>query len=148
MSISEYQFIAAEQSKQLASISRCEAFLTVSQQLLGHQTVLTVAQDEGQEGQDESVHDAHDGQDVGPAHRARPQGVLVCLLAAHPLHLIAVPAVGVDHAAQDQTRTWTERTRPWVSAYGLAWLMLREAMLTDKRGHKTAQIISYKCANG
>lgn len=110
----------APEGKHLSSMSTSETSLTVSQQLLRHQTVLTVAQDEGQEGQDESVHDAHDGQDVGPAHRARPQGVLVCLLAAHPLHLIAVPAVWVDHAAQDQTRTWTERTRPWVSVYRLA----------------------------
>lgn len=85
--------------------------LTVSQQLLGHETVLTVPQDEGQEGQDERVHDAHDGEDVGPAHGARPQGVLVCLLAAHALHLVAVPAVGVDHAAQDQTRSWRKRMK-------------------------------------
>lgn len=84
-------------------------FLTVSQQLLRHETVLTVSQDKGQEGQDKRVHDAHDGEDVGPAHRARPQGVLVCLLATHALHLIAVPAVWVDHAAQDQTRSWRKR---------------------------------------
>lgn len=86
--------------------------LTVSQQLLRHEVVLAVSQDEGQEGQDESVHDAHDGQDVRPAHGARPQGVLVCLLAAHPLHLVAVPAIRVDHAAQDQTCTCSKG--PWV----------------------------------
>lgn len=87
----------------------CECVFTFSQQLLRHQAVLTVAQDEGQEGEDECVHDAHDGQDVGPAHGAGPQCVLVRLLAAHSLHLIAVPAVWVDHAAEDQTGTWTSR---------------------------------------
>lgn len=79
--------------------------LTVSQQLLGHQTVLAVSQDEGEEGEDERVHYTHDGKDVGPAYRAGPQRVLVRLLAAHPLHFITVPTVWVDHAAQDQTRT-------------------------------------------
>lgn len=89
--------------------------LTVSQQLLRHQVVLAVAQNEGQEGEDEGVHDAHDGQDVGPADRAGAQRVLVRLLAAHPLHLVAVPAVGVDHAAQNQTGAWNRRGNRWVS---------------------------------
>lgn len=94
--------------------------LTVSQQLLRHQAVLPVPQDEGQEGQDERVHDAHDGQDVGPAYGARPQRVLVRLLAAHPLHLVAVPAVRVDRAAHAQTRTWIrEREQEMVNAGGL-----------------------------
>ncbi|KAJ0012583.1 hypothetical protein NQD34_016917, partial [Periophthalmus magnuspinnatus] len=57
----------------------------------------------GKEGEDEGVHDAHDGQDVSPAHRARPQSVFIRLLPTHALHLITVPAVRVDHAAQDQT---------------------------------------------
>ena len=85
--------------------------LTLSQQVLGHEAVLAVSQHEGEEGEDEGVHDAHDGQDVGPAHGARPQGVLIRLLAAHALHLVAVPAIGVDHAAQDQTGTWGARER-------------------------------------
>ncbi|KAA8580278.1 hypothetical protein FQN60_005813 [Etheostoma spectabile] len=66
---------------------------SADRQLFRHQTVLAVPQDEGQKGENESIQDAHDGQDVGPAHRAGPQRVLVRLLATHPLHLVAVPAV-------------------------------------------------------
>lgn len=34
---------------------------------------LPVAKDEGQEGEDEGVQDAHDGQHIGPAYRAIAQ---------------------------------------------------------------------------
>ena len=90
----------------------CFPLLTfvVSLQVLLQEVALPVAENEGQEGEDEGVHDAHDGQDVGPAHRAGPQRVLVCLLAAHPLHLVAVPAVRVDHAAQDEAGTCSTGT--------------------------------------
>ncbi|KAJ0056939.1 hypothetical protein NL108_000746, partial [Boleophthalmus pectinirostris] len=75
----------------------------VSQQLLGHEAVLAVPQHKGEKGEDEGVHDTHDGQDVRPAYGARPQSVLVRLLATHALHLVTIPAIRVDHAAQDQT---------------------------------------------
>lgn len=66
------------------------------------QVVLPVAEDEGQEGKDEGVEDADDGQDVSPAHGAVAQGVLPCLLPAHVPYGLCIPAVGKDHAAQHQ----------------------------------------------
>ncbi|KAJ0069263.1 hypothetical protein NL108_003188, partial [Boleophthalmus pectinirostris] len=72
------------------------------QQLLGHEPILSVPQDKGQKGEDEGVQDAHDGQDVGPADRTCPDAVLVCLLPTHLPHCVTIPAIRVDHAAQDQ----------------------------------------------
>lgn len=79
--------------------------LALSQQLLCHETVLPIPEDKSQEGEDERVQDAHDGEDVGPAHGAGPKAVFVRLLPAHPPHFITVPAIRVDHAAQYQTHT-------------------------------------------
>lgn len=86
--------------------------LALSQKLLCHESILTIPQDEGQEGEDESIQDAHDGQDIGPAHGAGPQAVFVCLLSAHSPDFIAVPAIRVDHTTQDQTDTWWQ-TQTW-----------------------------------
>lgn len=64
-------------------IITCSLHLEVIRQ----QFVLPVAEGEGQKCQEEGVQDADDGQDVGPAHRAVPQTVLIRPLATHPLHL-------------------------------------------------------------
>lgn len=72
-------------------------------EVLRQQFVLPVAQYEGQEGEDEGVHDADDGQDVSPAHCAVPQRVLICALATHALHLLRVPAIGVYHTPDYHT---------------------------------------------
>lgn len=75
--------------------------LTCSLQLkvIRQQFVLPVTEGEGQKCQEKGVQDANNGQDVGPAHCAVPQAVLIRPLATHPLHLWRVPAVRVDHAA-------------------------------------------------
>lgn len=86
--------------------------LSLHLEVIGQQFVLTVAEGEGEERQQERVQDADDGQDVSPAHRAVPQAVLVRPLAAHPLHLRRVPAVRVDHAAhhhQHGCEGWDQR---------------------------------------
>lgn len=44
------------------------SLLALGQQLLRHESILPVPQNEGEEGEDESVQDAHDRQDVGPTH--------------------------------------------------------------------------------
>lgn len=70
------------------------------------QLVLPVSQHKGQEGEGEGIQDADDGQDVGPAHCAIPYCVLVCPISTHAFHLRGVPAIGVNHAAQDHTDSW------------------------------------------
>ncbi|KAI5614437.1 hypothetical protein C0J50_9024, partial [Silurus asotus] len=65
--------------------------------------VLSVTEHKRQEGKDEGVVDADDGQDVSPAHRTVPQRVLICALPTHALHLLRVPAVWVNHTAYDHT---------------------------------------------
>lgn len=93
----------------------CILTLALSQQLLCHESILSIPQHESQEGEDESIQDAHNRQNVGPAHWTRSQAVLVRLLPAHPPHLVAVPTVRVDHAAQYQTHTWwQEEVRMWL----------------------------------
>lgn len=82
--------------------------LALCQQLLWHEAILSVAQNKSQKGEDESVQDAHNSQDVSPTYRASPQAVFVRLLAAHPADRIAVPTVRIDHAAEHQTDTWWE----------------------------------------
>lgn len=84
----------------------CSGTFLLHLEVLRQQFVLSVAQTEGHQGQDEGVHDADDGQDVSPAHRAVAQGVFVRALATHALHLIRVPAVRVDHAANHHARAW------------------------------------------
>lgn len=74
-------------------------------EVLGQQLVLPAAQAEGHHGEDERVHDADNGQDVGPAHRAVAQGVFVGPLATHALHLLRVPAVRIDHTANHHAGT-------------------------------------------
>lgn len=74
-------------------------------ELLVQQVVLPVAKDEGQEGEDEGIEDADDGQDVSPAHGAVAQGVLPRLLPAHVPYGLCVPAVRKDHAAQHQAES-------------------------------------------
>ncbi|KAJ0023632.1 hypothetical protein NQD34_003531, partial [Periophthalmus magnuspinnatus] len=54
--------------------------------------------------QDERVHDGDDGENIRPANRTVPQSVFVCALTTHPLHLIRVPAVRVDHTADHHAR--------------------------------------------
>lgn len=66
------------------------------------EVVLSVPQHEGQEGEDERVEDANDAEDVGPAHGAGAQRVLVRLVPTHALHLARVPAIRVDEAANHQ----------------------------------------------
>lgn len=72
-------------------------------EVLWQQFVLSVAQYKGQEGENEGIHDANDGQDVSPAYSAVPQRVLICALATHALHLLRVPAIWVYHTAYDHT---------------------------------------------
>lgn len=79
--------------------------LALCQQLFCHEPILSVPQDKGKEGEDQSVQNAHNSQDVGPTHGTGPQAVFVCLLSAHPPDLIAVPTVGIDHATEHQTDT-------------------------------------------
>lgn len=74
-------------------------------ELLLQQVCLPVAQHEGEEGEDEGVEDADDGQDVRPAHRTVPQGVLPGLGPAHVPDRLGVPAVGKDHAAQHEAQS-------------------------------------------
>lgn len=64
--------------------------------VVGQQLVLSVAEGEGHEGEQQGVQDANDAEDEGPAHRAVAQRVLVRTLPAHALHLRRVPAVRVD----------------------------------------------------
>ncbi|TRZ02987.1 hypothetical protein DNTS_004987 [Danionella cerebrum] len=66
--------------------------------------------DESEEGQGERVHDADDGQDVRPAHRAVAQRVFVRALTAHPLDLLRVPSVGKKNKLK-QTMVPTIRSR-------------------------------------
>lgn len=73
-------------------------------EFIWQQFILPVAEGEGQESEEEGVQDADDGQDVGPAHGAVPQAVLIRSLATHSLHLRRVPAVWVDHAAHHHQR--------------------------------------------
>ncbi|KAJ0041569.1 hypothetical protein NL108_015743, partial [Boleophthalmus pectinirostris] len=75
-------------------------------EVLRQQLVLAAAQAEGEEGEDQRVHDGDDGEDVRPAHRAVPQSVFICALTAHALHLLRVPTVRVDHAANHHARAW------------------------------------------
>lgn len=89
--------------------------LALSQELFCHESVLPVPQDESQEGEDERIQDAHNSQDVGPAHGAGPQAVFVSLLAAHLPNLVAVPAIRIDHTTQYQTDTWWEVERGRIS---------------------------------
>lgn len=74
-------------------------------QIIQIKVCLPVAQDEGQERQDEGVQDAHDGQHIGPAYRAVAQWVFPRLLAAHVPDHLGVPPVGKDHAAQHQAHS-------------------------------------------
>lgn len=74
-------------------------------ELLLQQVRLPVAQHEGKEGEDEGVEDADDGQDVRPAHRTVPQGVLPGLGPTHVPDRLGVPAVGEDHAAQHKAQS-------------------------------------------
>ena len=67
--------------------------------VIRQQFVLPVAEGERQTGKQQGIQDADNSQDVGPAHRAGPQVVLIRPLATHLLHLWRVPAVWVDHAA-------------------------------------------------
>lgn len=67
---------------------------------------MPVPQHEGEEGEDEGVEDADDGQDVRPAHGTVPQGVLPGLGPAHVPDSLCVPAVGEDHAAQHEAQSW------------------------------------------
>jgi len=76
---------------------------------------LPVAEHEGQEGEDEGVQDADDGQDVGPAHRAVAQDVASGLLPAHVPDHLRVPAVREDHAADHQTHGWRTEKEAWRS---------------------------------
>lgn len=115
--------------------------LTFPQQLLRHQVVLPVAKDESQEGEDEGVHDAHDGQDVGPAHRAGAQRVLVRLFATHPLHLVAVPAVGVDHAAQSEAGTWNRSRDRWARVLNK---LPKENLFVKKTATQKHEFVCYK----
>lgn len=71
------------------------------------QVILPVAKDKGQEGEDESVEDADDGKDVGPAYRTIAQRVLPCLLPAHVPDSLCIPAIWKYHAAQHQAECWT-----------------------------------------
>ena len=80
-------------------------------EVVRQQFVLPVSEGEGQKSQEEGVQDADDGQDVSPAHRAVPQGVLIRPLATHPLHLRRVPAIRVDHAAHHHQRGCGGRRR-------------------------------------
>lgn len=84
--------------------TRALAFV-VGLELLQKQVCLPVAQHEGEEGEDEGVEDADDGQDVRPAHRTVPQGVLAGLGPAHVPDGLGVPAVGEDHAAQHEAQS-------------------------------------------
>lgn len=101
----KYTELADLVRKEPLKVSRAATFL-LHLEILRQQFVLPAAQTEGHQGEDEGVHDADDGQDVGPAHRAVTQGVFVRALAAHALHLIRVPAVGVDHTADHHARAW------------------------------------------
>lgn len=92
-------------------------------EVIRQQFVLTVAESEGQKCQDEGVQDADDGQDVGPAHRAVPQAVLIRHLAAHPLHLRRVPAVRVDHAAHHHQHRCGGRGTRKCSSLGIITLV-------------------------
>lgn len=95
----------------LFSLSLSFVSLTCSLHLkvVWQQFILPVAEGEGQKRQQEGIQNADDGQDVGPTHGAIAQAVLVRPLAAHPLHLGSVPAIRVDHAAQNQTRACSQK---------------------------------------
>ena len=71
----------AERKPQLPGVERIT--FSVGLIVIREQLVLTVAQHEGQEGEDESVSDAEDGKHEGPADGAVPQRVLACLLPTH-----------------------------------------------------------------
>lgn len=75
-------------------------------ELLLQQVCLPVAQHEGEEGQDERIEDPDDGQNVRPAHRTVPQGILPRLGPAHVPDGLGVPAIGEDHAAQHEAQSW------------------------------------------
>uniref|UniRef100_G3PBP1 Uncharacterized protein n=1 Tax=Gasterosteus aculeatus TaxID=69293 RepID=G3PBP1_GASAC len=79
----------------------------MSPQLLLQEAALPVAEHEGQEGEDQGVQDADDGQDVGPAHRAAAQDVPPRVLPTHVPDHLRVPAVWKDHAADHQTHGWS-----------------------------------------
>lgn len=101
--VSDLSFLSGTLSRQdppspaLAFVFRLELFL--------QEVGLPVAQDEGEEGQDEGVENTDDGQDVGPAHRAVPQGVLAGPGPAHVPNGLRVPAVGEYHAAQNKAQS-------------------------------------------
>lgn len=81
-------------------------------ELLLQQVGLPVAQHEGEEGQDERIEDSNDGQNVRPAHRTVPQGVLPRLGPAHVPDGLGVPAIREDHTAQDEAQGWASGAGP------------------------------------
>lgn len=84
---------------------RHSKIFVVCLQIIKIEIRLPVAQDEGQEGEDEGIQDSHDGQHVGPAYRAIAQGVFSCLLPAHVPDHLSIPSIGEDHATQHQAHS-------------------------------------------
>lgn len=83
----------------------CPLTFVVLLKLLLKQVCLPVAQHEGEKGEDKGVEDADDGQNVRPAHRTVPEGVLPGLGPAHVPDGLGVPAVREDHAAQHEAQS-------------------------------------------
>lgn len=74
-------------------------------QVIKIEVCLPVTQDKGQEGENEGIQDAHDGQHIGPAYRAIAQRVFPCLLPTHVSDHLGVPSVWKDHATQHQAHS-------------------------------------------
>ena len=62
--------------------------------------------DKGQDGEDEHVEDANDGEDESPADTAATDGVGVCVSAADASHMLVVPTGGEDEATKEHAKTW------------------------------------------
>lgn len=75
------------------------------------EVALAIPENEGEEREDESIQDADDSKDVGPAHRAVPQHVLPCLLTTQVLNHFCIPASRENYTSKHQTHSYRERER-------------------------------------
>lgn len=80
-------------------------------QIIKIEVSLPVSQHKGQEGEDEGIQDAHDGQHIGPAYRAITQGVFSRLLPAHITDHLGIPSIREDHATQHQAYSCSKTKR-------------------------------------
>lgn len=86
-------------------------FIVVSLAFLQEHVVLSVSQDEGQEGEDQGVQDADNSKDVRPADRAVTQGILPRLFPTQVPHHLCIPAIWKDYTAQHQAYSWGREKR-------------------------------------